>query len=102
MGSAIVEVGTSNYTQLPRWYIKGTEGTATITDWDLNGEMVQATGREDVAAPKPVQAGVGLTKTMAPHRNWQPKKFLSRKPKRILNLSTRILQRCTQRCRTYR
>ncbi|ROY46220.1 gfo/Idh/MocA family oxidoreductase [Enterococcus casseliflavus] len=63
---AIVEVGTSNYTQLPRWYIKGTEGTATITDWDLNGEMVQATGREDVAAPKPVQAGVGLTKTMAP------------------------------------
>jgi len=63
---AIVEVGTSNYTQLPRWYIKGTEGTATITDWDLNGEMVQATGREDVAAPKPIQAGVGLTKTMAP------------------------------------
>lgn len=63
---AIVEVGTSNYTQLPRWYIKGTEGTATITDWDLNGEMVQATGSEDVAAPKPVQAGVGLTKTMAP------------------------------------
>ena len=55
---AIVEVGTSNY--------KGTEGTATITDWDLNGQMVQATGREDVAAPKPVQAGVGLTKTMAP------------------------------------
>lgn len=41
---AVVEVGTSNYTQLPRWYIKGTEGTATITDWDLNGEMVQATG----------------------------------------------------------
>ena len=26
---AIVEVGTSNYTQLPRWYIKGTEGTGS-------------------------------------------------------------------------
>lgn len=63
---AIVEVGTSNYTQLPRWYIKGIEGTATIQDWALNGKMVRATGREDVAAPKPVQAGVGLTKTMAP------------------------------------
>ena len=32
----------------------------------VNGKMVRATGREDVAAPKPVQAGVGLTKTMAP------------------------------------
>ena len=61
-----MEVGTSNYTQLPRWYIKGIEGTATIQDWALNGKMVRATGREDVAAPKPVQAGVGLTKTMAP------------------------------------
>lgn len=63
---AIVEVGTSNYTKLPRWYIKGTEGTAKIDDWDLSGEMIRATNAEGVSAPTPIQAGVGLTKTMAP------------------------------------
>lgn len=63
---AIIEVGTTNYSKLPRWYVKGTEGTAKIDDWDLSGEMIAATGRENVAAPSPIQAGVGLTKTMAP------------------------------------
>lgn len=63
---AIVEVGTSNYTKLPRWYVKGTEGTAKIEDWDLSGEMIRATNAEGVSAPTPIQAGVGLTKTMAP------------------------------------
>ncbi|WP_071130519.1 Gfo/Idh/MocA family oxidoreductase [Enterococcus timonensis] len=63
--TVLVEVGTSNYLKLPRWYLKGLKGTAEIIDWDLTGEMVQATGI-DTAAPKPIQAGVGLTKTMAP------------------------------------
>lgn len=63
---ALIEVGTSNYTKLPRWYIKGYEGTARIDDWDLSGEIIRATNTEDVSAPKPIQAGVGLTKTMAP------------------------------------
>lgn len=63
---AIVEVGTTNYTKLPRWYLKGTKGTAIIHDWDLTGEMVVESGKQDIQAPKPIQAGVGLTKTMAP------------------------------------
>lgn len=63
---ALVEVGTSNYTSLPRWYVKGYEGTARIDDWDISGELIRATNAEDVSAPKPIQAGVGLTKTMAP------------------------------------
>ena len=63
---AIVEVGTSNYTKLPRWYVKGMEGTAKIDDWDCQGEMIRATNAENVSAPKAIQAGVGLTKTMAP------------------------------------
>lgn len=63
---AVVEVGTTNYTQLPRWYVKGTQGTAKIEDWDLSGEIVVATGNENVNVPEPIQAGVGLTKTMAP------------------------------------
>lgn len=63
---AIVEVGTTNYSKLPRWYVKGTEGTAKIDDWDLSGEMIVATRAENLSAPVPIQAGVGLTKTMAP------------------------------------
>lgn len=63
---ALIEVGTTNYIKLPRWYIKGTEGTAIIHDWDLSGEMVVESGNLNVQKPKPIQAGVGLTKTMAP------------------------------------
>lgn len=64
--TAHIEVGTTNFITLPRWYIKGTAGTALIADWDLSGKMVVATGQKDVPAPTPIQAGVGLTKTMAP------------------------------------
>lgn len=63
---AIVEVGTTNYISLPRWYLKGTEGTALIQDWNLSGEMVIQSEVKNIDAPKPIQAGVGLTKTMAP------------------------------------
>lgn len=62
----IIEVGTTNYTKLPRWYLKGTQGTAVINDWDLSGEMVVESGKQNIQAPTPIQAGVGLTKTMAP------------------------------------
>ncbi len=62
---ALVEVGTTNFIKLPRWYVKASKGTAEITDWDLSGKMVRATGYDETA-PAPVQAGVGLTKTMAP------------------------------------
>lgn len=63
---ALIEVGTTNYSQLPRWYVKGLNGAAKIEDWDLSGELVVATNKSDLIAPKPIKAGVGLTKTMAP------------------------------------
>jgi len=63
---AVIEVGTTNYVKLPRWYVKGTEGTARIDDWDLSGEMVRAVQTASESIPQPIQAGVGLTKTMAP------------------------------------
>ena len=63
---ALIEVGTTNYSQLPRWYVKGLNGAAKIENWDLSGELVMATNKADVIAPKPIKAGVGLTKTMAP------------------------------------
>jgi predicted dehydrogenase len=64
--TALVEVGTTNYVKLPRWYVKGTKGSAIIEDWDLKGKIVKQSGLELVAAPKPIKAGQGLTKTMAP------------------------------------
>lgn len=63
----IVEVGTSNFINLPRWYVLGQDGTAIIEDWNLNGRIVKASGvdEKDVV---PVITAAGLTKTMAPRR----------------------------------
>ncbi len=63
----LVEVGTSNFISLPRWYVTGQNGTAIIEDWNLNGRIVRAAGKydEDVV---PVRTAAGLTKTMAPRR----------------------------------
>lgn len=63
----LVEVGTSNFISLPRWYMIGQNGTAIIEDWNLNGRIVRATGinEKDVV---PVRTAAGLTKTMAPRR----------------------------------
>lgn len=62
----IVEVGTTNFVKLPRWYVRGFEGAAVINDWDLSGEIVKQTGTIDHHNLVPIQAGQGLTKTMAP------------------------------------
>jgi len=64
--TAVVEVGTTNFITLPRWYVKGLEGTAVIEDWSLKGRMVLRNNEVERIEPKPIQAGVGLTKTMAP------------------------------------
>lgn len=62
----MLEVGTSNFINLPRWYMLGREGTALIegfnstecrivrvTDWSKNDAV-------------PIVTSAGLTKTMAP------------------------------------
>jgi predicted dehydrogenase len=63
----LVEVGTSNFISLPRWYMIGQNGNAIIEDWSLKGRIVRAIGKneEDVV---PVRTAAGLTKTMAPRR----------------------------------
>ncbi|AQP54191.1 dehydrogenase [Vagococcus penaei] len=63
---SIIEVGTTNFIKLPRWYAKGLEGTAVVEDWDLSGQVVKQTGFIDHHRLVPIQAGQGLTKTMAP------------------------------------
>jgi hypothetical protein len=76
----MIEVDTTNFTVLPRWYVKNNKGMALIDDWDLNGEMVVATGTEVEAKPSPIRAGVGLTKTMAPPVEGVTKKIALPKP----------------------
>lgn len=62
---AHIEVGTSNFVELPRWYVQGENGTAVITDWACNGKIVKVTDWEKRDAV-PVVTAAGLTKTMAP------------------------------------
>lgn len=62
-----VEVGTSNFISLPRWYMLGVNGTAQIEDWSLNGKIVCAAGKNEKDVV-PVRTAAGLTKTMAPRR----------------------------------
>ena len=64
---SLVEVGTSHFISLPRWFALGADGTAVIEDWNLKGRIVKAVGvnEKDVV---PVITAAGLTKTMAPRR----------------------------------
>ncbi|MEG0692242.1 MAG: Gfo/Idh/MocA family oxidoreductase, partial [Oscillospiraceae bacterium] len=62
---ALLEVGTSNFIELPRWYMLGENGSAIINDWQLNGRIVRITNWDKNDAV-PVATAAGLTKTMAP------------------------------------
>ena len=64
----LVEVGTSNFVSLPRWYVQGVNGTAVIEDFSKKGKMVIAVG-ENEKDIVPVITAAGLTKTMAPRRD---------------------------------
>mgnify|MGYP003297563395 CR=1 FL=1 len=60
-----VEVGTSNFINLPRFYVLGTEGSALIRDWPSPVEVVRVKTWENSDAV-PIRTAAGLTKTMAP------------------------------------
>ena len=63
--TAYVEVGTYNFISLPRFYMQCKNGTAMITDWREETQVVKckAWHESDVI---PVKTAAGLTKTMAP------------------------------------
>lgn len=63
---AVLEVGTSNFVKLPRWYVKGLKGTGVIYDWDLSGKIVVQNNLDKKTELIPIKAGEGFTKTMAP------------------------------------
>ena len=64
----LVEVGTSNFANLPRWYVLGDNGTAILNDFKPRGEIVRAQGMNETDIV-PVQTAAGFTKTMAPRRD---------------------------------
>ncbi len=61
----LVEVGTSNFINLPRWYVQGENGSAVIENWQCDGRVVMVSDWEKRDAV-PVVTAAGLTKTMAP------------------------------------
>jgi predicted dehydrogenase len=63
---AIVEVATSTYIKYPRWHVSGLYGSLQIDEWDLTGKIVREIAKQGHDELVPIQAGVGLTKTMAP------------------------------------
>ena len=62
---ARIEVGTSNFIALPRFYMTGTNGGALVDNWQDNCKVVCCKTREEKDV-KPVVTPVGLTRTMAP------------------------------------
>ena len=63
--TALVEVGTCNFINLPQWYVCGNEGTVYIKDSTCEGKMILLK-QWDEPDVQPILAGEGLTKTMAP------------------------------------
>ena len=63
---ALIEVETWNMEYLPRWYVVGMDGALTVRDfWFKTGSITRL--KEDVKNnTKPIDAGKGITKTMAP------------------------------------
>ena len=63
--TARIEVGTSNFISLPRFYMRGANGSATIATHSADAHVVCCTGAEE-GEVTPVVTAAGLTKTMAP------------------------------------
>jgi len=78
--SYMVEILTNNFVNLPRWYINGENGTAIVEDWSRHGKIVKVSDWENRECV-PIQAGVGITKTMAPRDQKTIKKYKLPKPK---------------------
>jgi Predicted dehydrogenases and related proteins len=71
--TALVEVSTCHYQSLPLWMAMGDRGTALIQDWELGGGIVAKAGT--IADARPIVAGAGLTKTMAPRDEYSEERL---------------------------
>ena len=63
--TAYIEVGTYNFTPMPRFYLQCKNGTAIIENWQKPAHVAKmlAWNEKDVL---PVNTAAGITKTMAP------------------------------------
>lgn len=62
---ALVDVSTTSFVPQPKWFMSSNIGTAVVEDWDMNGKIVRL-ATIDEADAVPIEAGAGMTKTMAP------------------------------------
>lgn len=63
---ALIEVGTWNMETLPRWYMAGIGGAMTIRDFWFTESTITRLKADVLNNTRPVDAGKGITKTMAP------------------------------------
>ena len=63
--TAYIEVGTYNFVAMPRFYLRAEKGTALLTDWREEAQVVKCTHWHE-SEVLPVETAAGLTKTMAP------------------------------------
>lgn len=66
--TVVIEVGTSNFISLPRWYMLGENGSALIENFAQDGKLIMVSDWKKRDAV-PVVTAAGLTKTMAPRTN---------------------------------
>jgi len=78
--SYIVEVLTSNFISLPRWYVLGENGSAVVKDWTRRGKIIKVSDWENRECV-PIRAGVGITKTMAPRNKSTIRRYRLPHPK---------------------
>lgn len=64
--TALIEVSTSTFIELPRWHVSGDKGTLKIADWNCDGTVVRAKETEIQWEEEIVYTKAGPTKTMAP------------------------------------
>ena len=65
--SAMVEIATNCFINLPRWHMSCTDGTAIIEDWELHGKIVKLSSDEIMTWDNDiVYTAAGPTRTMAP------------------------------------
>ncbi len=76
---ATVEVGTYNFIAMPRFYMRAEKGSALITDWREEAQVVKCTHWHE-SEVLPVETAAGLTKTMAPRDSVTTETYRVAKP----------------------
>ena len=77
---ATVEVGTYNFINMPRWYLRAKGGSASIPAWKTPVDVVKCDKWQELNVT-PVQTAAGLTKTMAPRDNYTTDTYQIELPK---------------------